>query len=127
MTDTKPPFPACYFSMTIFGLSAMIDQGTHEGVTFAAMKAHAKAGDLVPWLKELNGGYFASNFLDAVPGFAAWWVKEVADNCRAMDGRESRKYGVAKNGICLLLSYTAELLQSANAVAATERAPAKAG
>lgn len=119
MTETKPPFPAYCYSMTIFGLSALIDSGAHEGVTFADVKAHAQKGDLIQWLKALNGGYFASNFMETVPGFEKWYVQEIANNCTAMEGRERRKYGVERNGICLLLSYTAELLQSVGAVKAS--------
>jgi hypothetical protein len=38
-------------------------------------------------------------------------VEAISGNCRAMEGSERRKYGIENNGICLLISYTAEILQ----------------
>lgn len=62
--------------------------------------------------KARNGGSFAMNLHEVRPGFARWYVEQIADNCKAMGGRERRKYGIERRGLCLLISYTAEILQT---------------
>jgi hypothetical protein len=39
-------------------------------------------------------------------------VEEISGNCRATETSERRKYGIDNNGLCLLISYTAEILQA---------------
>jgi hypothetical protein len=79
------------------------------------VKAHAQAGDLIEFLTEKADGSFGGGFLNTPSwqGFATWYVEQIAENCRAMSGRERRKYGIKNRGICLLISYTAEILQGA--------------
>lgn len=115
----KPPFPASHFAMVLFGLSQMLDSGKHDDISLEDVKAHAKRGDLIKFLTQTNGGSFATGFFDAKPDFAEWYTAQIADNCAAMSGRERRKYAIERRGLCLLISYTAELLQGTNAVKAT--------
>ncbi len=105
------PFPMSVFAMMLFGLSDMLDSGQHDNINFETIKAHIHRGDLFDYLKTINGGYFASNFFDSMPKFKIWYTKKIAENCAAMEGRERRKYGIERKGLCLLVSYTAEILQ----------------
>jgi hypothetical protein len=67
---------------------------------------------LLEFLKERNGGSATWGITDAHPAFAKWYSGQIADNCRSMAGRETRKYGIEKRGLCLLISYTAEIIQT---------------
>ena len=115
-----PPFPASHYAMIFFGLSEMLDSGKHGDISFDDVKLHAKRGDLVTFLEKKNGGTFASGFCKTVPDFVRWYVAQIADNCLAMNGRERRKYGVETSGLCLLVSYTAELIQQSGSIRATD-------
>jgi hypothetical protein len=98
--------------MMLFGLSSMLDSGQYDNITFQDVKRHSHDGDLIPFLKERAGGFFASNIFDAHPNFSKWFTEEIAKNCIRMHNNERRKYGVQQRGLCLLVSYTAEILQS---------------
>ncbi len=106
-----PPFPVSFLAMILFGLSSMLDSGEHDDITIKQVKDHARTGDLIDFLKSKNGGSFAMNVTDISPVFRKWYTDQMADNCHAMSGRERRKYGVENRGLCLLISYTAEILQ----------------
>lgn len=97
--------------MMLFGLSSMLDTGNHDGITFEDVKRHAREGDLLDFLKTRAGGRFAMNLHEAQPEFGRWYVNQIANNCDAMEGRERRKYGIERRGLCLLISYTAEIIQ----------------
>lgn len=109
----KPPFTLACLSMVLFGLSVLADSGETDDITIEEVKKHAYEGDLIEFLTAKGGGVFASGFLEASSWkeFRAWYVEQIRDNCRSMEGRERRKYGIKNRGICLLISYTAEIIQ----------------
>jgi hypothetical protein len=108
------PFPVSYLAMMLFDLSAMLDSGKHDDITIEEVKRHSRTGDLLNFLRERNGGSFAMGLTDSEPKFGQWYTAQIADNCGAMDGRERRKYAIEKRGLCLLISYTAEIIQHPN-------------
>jgi hypothetical protein len=112
----KPPFPVSSLAMVLFGLSAMLDSGKHDDISFDDVKRHARAGDLIEFLSRRAGRPFASGFVEHYPAFASWYVEKVRDSCEAMSGRERRKYGISNRGLCLLISYTAEIIQQGDEV-----------
>jgi hypothetical protein len=107
----EPPFHISYLAMMLFSLSAMLDSGQHDGITIDDVKRHARAGDLIKFLQDCNGGSFAMGITESNPEFGKWYVQQICDNCKAMEGRERRKYGIQNRGLCLLISYTAEIIQ----------------
>ena len=113
--EMVPPYSMACMAMVLFGLSCLLDSGNADDITLEDVKAHARDGDLIQFLTEKAGGSFGDGFLDAPgwEGFSAWYVERIRENCHAMDGRERRKYGIENRGICLLISYTAEILQQA--------------
>lgn len=113
LTPMKPPYSLACMAMILFGLSALADSRNTDDVTLNDVKTHAREGDLIEFLTEKAGGVFASGFLEgpSTKEFRAWYVKKICENCDAMDGRERRKYGIENRGICLLISYTAEIIQ----------------
>jgi hypothetical protein len=111
----KPPYPIYCLTMILFGLSVLMDEGDCDDVTLDEVKEHAKKGDLIAFLTEKGGGVFASGFLESPDWaeFVHWYENEIAAQCHSMHGRERRKYAIQNRGICLLISYTAELIQQA--------------
>jgi hypothetical protein len=109
----EPPYPISCVTMVLFGLSVLADSGDTDEITIAEVKKHAYDGDLIEFLTEKGGGVFASGFLEAPSWkkFRAWYGEQIRANCRSMEGRERRKYGIDDRGICLLISYTAEIIQ----------------
>ena len=105
------PFPISLVANVLFGLSMLLDTGMHDGISIDEVKQHAKAGDLIEFLQGEGGGYFASNIFDSFPVFRKWYSEQIAANCQAMEGRERRKCGIENRGLCLLVSYTAEIIQ----------------
>jgi hypothetical protein len=110
------PFPVSYLAMTLFGLSAMLDSGQHDDITVEDVKRHSRGGDLLKFLRDRNGGSFAMGIAEGNE-FGRWYAKQIADKCEATDGRERRKYGIENRGLCLLISYTAEIVQNGDAIA----------
>ena len=110
----QPPYPMSSLAMILFGLSNMLDSGECDDITLDDVKRHARDGDLIAFLTEKAGGVFASGFLEGREdrGFAKWYVEEIRKNCDVMEAREGRKYGIRRRGICLLISYTAEIIQT---------------
>jgi len=113
LTPMKPPYSMTNMAMVLFGLSALLDSGNADDITLNDVKGHARNGDLIEYLTKKAGGVFASGFLEGpIPKeFRTWYVEQIRENCDAMDGRERRKYGIENRGICLLISYTAEIIQ----------------
>lgn len=112
MTD-QPPYSMSSLATILFGLSVLLDSGKCDDITIADVKAHAHAGNLIEFLTDKGGGIFASGFFHGREKglFAMWFTNEIREYCEAMEGDERRKYGVEHRGICLLIVYTAEIIQ----------------
>jgi hypothetical protein len=109
----KPPYSVINLAQIIFALSSLADAG--KSVSIEDVKEHAYAGDLWHYVGDLGAKHSLGFQMYSSPHweeFRAWYVGEISGNCRAMEGRERRKYGIENNGICLLISYTAEILQA---------------
>jgi hypothetical protein len=112
----QPPYPISFIAMILFGLSAMLDTGKHDDITLNDVKEHASKSDLIEFLNRRAGGKFEMGICEMHPAFARWYVQNIQDNCTAMSGRERRKYAIENRGLCLLISYTAELLQGSKQI-----------
>lgn len=115
MARNEPPFAISYVAAMVFHLSTMLDSGKHDDISIEEVKEHIYAGDLIRFLNERakqKGGTFDNGFSDMFPAFTAWYVAQLQEHCEATDGRERRKYGIQFRGLCLLISYAAEIIQS---------------
>lgn len=115
LDEMTPPYSMASMAMIFFGLSVLADSGKCDDITIAEVKDHVYGEDLIEFLTEKGGGVFASGFLESTSqkGFKKWYVQQLRENCNSMEGRERRKYGIQNRGICLLISYTAEIIQQA--------------
>jgi hypothetical protein len=108
---TDPPFHVSFLSVTLFGLSAMLDSGKHDDISLQDVIRHIQSGDLIHFLNEKAGYAFDQGLSEAEPAFSGWYVEKLKENCEVMEDREGRKYGIRNRGLCLLISYTAEIIQ----------------
>jgi len=97
-------------------LSSMLDSGKHDDISLEEVKQHARSGDLIPFLNERAkraraDDTFDNGFSESQPKFIDWYVAQIRDNCEVMDGSERGNYGISSRGLCLLISYTAEIIQ----------------
>jgi hypothetical protein len=109
----KPPYSVINLSQIIFALSSMVDEG--KTVPIKDVRDHAYAGDLWHYIGDLGAKHYLGFQSYSAPQweeFRAWYVEEISGNCRATETSERRKYGIDNNGLCLLISYTAEILQA---------------
>jgi hypothetical protein len=117
MPHDAPPFPISYLTLMLFHLSSMLDSGKHDDISLEEVKEHVRVGDLIPFLDNRarqEEDTFDNGFSEAEPAFVDWYVARLKDNCEVMEGRERRKYGIESRGLCLLISYTAEMIQRGN-------------
>lgn len=105
----EKPFHVCWLAMMLFGFSAMLDSGKHDDISFADVKRHVAAGDLIRFLSDRAGWSIDQGLTQNLPNFVAWYHERLASLCNAID--ERRKFGLERRGLCLLISYTAELIQ----------------
>lgn len=113
MNMEKPPYSVINLAQIIFALSSLVDKG--NTVPIKDVRDHAYAGDLWHYIGDLGAKHHLGFQAYSSPPweeFRAWYVGEISGNCRATEGSERRKYGIENNGICLLISYTAEILQA---------------
>ena len=93
----------------VFGLNAAIDTGKHQTISINEVEGHIEKGDLIPWLREKLGKDIDLSLLDHT------MVTEITsglnDILGGYRGRERRKWGVERSGLCLLLAWTNELIQ----------------
>jgi hypothetical protein len=93
-------------------LNQLVDAGHHTGVTLDEVEDRIEYGDLFPWL----GKRFADHHIDFhLSIYDRATLNEIEnglfDICAVNRGRERRKWGIEKNGICLLSSWVSELIQ----------------
>ena len=108
------PFPISFLTLMLFNLSSMLDSGKHDEISLEEVKNHVRIGDLVPFLNERANQVqdtFDNGFFRVELTFIEWYISKLRDNCEVMEGRERRKYGIESRGLCLLISYTAEIIQ----------------
>ena len=92
----------------------MLDSGKHDDISLKDVKEHLDAGDLIQFLNrraKQDDGTFDNGFSEAEPTFIDWYLARLKDNAKVLEGRERRKYGIESRGLCLLISYTAEIIQ----------------
>lgn len=95
-------------TLLILNLSALIDSGADEGTTIEEVEQHIEAGDLFPWLAQRFSRLDLSLHRDRSDREINDGLSEILGGYA---GQERRKWGIENNGICLLLSWTNELIQ----------------
>ena len=108
------PFPISFLTLMILNLSSLLDSGKHDDISLEDVREHARAGDLIPFLNDRAkrvGDTFDNGFFEVEPRFVDWYGTQLTDICDVMETRERRKFRIESRGLCLLISYTAEIIQ----------------
>ena len=93
----------------LFEINAAIDTGKHADVSVDEVEDHIEQGDLLEFLRNRLADDVDLSMIDAEreAALTAWLFDIFGGN----KGRESRKWGVRNSGLCLLVAWTAELVQ----------------
>ncbi|MDR6624835.1 hypothetical protein [Caulobacter segnis] len=92
-----------------FNLIAVIDAGSHQGVSFGDVKAAVRSGNLFAWLEQQFPNDVDMSLYRE--GRGRELISALTDALEGLDGRERKKTGVEHNGVCLLLALTTEAIQ----------------
>jgi hypothetical protein len=92
----------------IFEINAALDSGGYDDLPVQEVGQHIEAGDVVPWLK---GRLLDADLSLLTEQSANEYQACLADIYGAYAGNERRKWGVENRGLCLLIAWTAELIQ----------------
>ena len=96
----------------ILELSALIDSEAHAGVGIDEVEDHIESGDLFTWLKTRFPTLDLSIYAPTASRNVGEEITAALDRILGgYKGKERRKWGIQNNGICLLLSWTNELIQ----------------
>jgi len=93
-------------TMIAFELNAALDSGKHE-ISFHDVHRHLQAGSVFSFLKQRLGAEIDLSLL--MDDKEQLLVSEWQGFSNAIDSR--RKFGVQKNGLCLLLAYAIQSIQ----------------
>ena len=93
----------------IFEINAAIDSGNYQNITLAEVREEALKGNLFPFLKSRLGDDLDLSLYDLRR------LQELSDALKGiaevLEGRERRKTGVERSGLCVLIAYMTELIQ----------------
>jgi len=96
-----------YLIYFIHEVNIVLDRGEHQDISLADVEGHIEAGDLVPWLQARLG----IDLSLLLPDLAKELNDGMMDILGAYKGKERRKWGIERSGLCLLIAWTAELIQ----------------
>lgn len=95
-------------------LSALLDTGLYDGLSLDEIYAHIQEDRILEFLSELGGTDTDFSVLlktNTYGEFSTEYCAKLAAIMEAYRGDERRKWGVENRGLCLLISWTAELLR----------------
>ncbi len=92
----------------VLELNAALDTGKYDDIPMTQASQHIEAGDLVQWLRDRVEDADLSLLSQDVAGE---YQTALADILGGYAGRESRKWGVERRALCLLIAWTNELIQ----------------
>ena len=105
-----------FLVMLGFQVNAAIESRLDDPLTFDDIHRGLDDGDLFERIEEklpktLDLSPYALENADDFAGYREAMLAALADAAGGMEGRESRKYGVKKSGLSLLMAYILEAIQ----------------
>ncbi len=98
----------------ILEISSLIDTGKFDNISLEEMEQVIKEKRVLTYLKELAPNHVDLSLIigdSPYPGFAKYYHEQLADILDNYGGNERRKWGIERRGLCLLLSWTNEIIQ----------------
>jgi hypothetical protein len=102
-----------YLTHFIMMVNSALDTGRYNTLSVADVEEHIQQGDLFSWLKMSLGRDIDLTLFDRSDmADAASRLSHGLESIRVEHaGRERRKWGVERSGLCLLVAWGAELIQ----------------
>lgn len=99
----------------ILNLNAAIDTGKYASVSIDDVHAAIRRRALLKFLQATCGNDIdlSRHFADTYGNFEEFYEEAIAHIYGGYAGNEGRKWGVRKQGLCLVLAWTNELIQRA--------------
>ena len=98
-------------TLTVLNLSAALDTGKFDSLTVEEACSMIQSGDLVEALRSRCGQDIDLSYFDAEP-FISSRLSYIEALKSLLDvGGAERKWGIQNRGLCLLISWTNELIQ----------------
>jgi hypothetical protein len=101
-------------TLLILKLNSLVDSGKYDDITIREVHKHIKDGTILRFLQARVGADASlRDLLGTEPygDFQGFYLKELQSLYECHGGNESRKWGVEKKGLCLLIAWTNEILQ----------------
>src|SRR4051812_7188926 len=102
--DEDPSLPLGALTAMVFTVNALIDRGEHLG--YEDVAAQIRDESLFPWLLDRFPSVWGPGFLDRVQ------LADLESKFWSIDNAYSgSKFGVQRNGLCLVVAYVVEVIQ----------------
>ena len=96
-------------------INAAIDTGKYSHIKMSEIKEHLRDRSIFQFLeRELKDDIDLSMLTSPkspYPGFLDYYTRQMESMVNAYSGNERRKWGIEKNGLCLLLTWTIEIVK----------------
>jgi hypothetical protein len=99
----------------ILGLNSLLDTGKYDYITVEQAREAIRDGSVLQFLKrEAGSDIDLSVYLHSGSKheFERWYAAKLQDLLGGYNGREAKKWGVENRGLCLLIAWTNEIIQS---------------
>ncbi len=100
-----------FLTAFIFDLCTAIDRNMHGLISAEEVKDRIATGDLFPYLERRIGKTPGIGTFLKDPKLADDFIAKLRDISEEYGGVARRKWGIENNGICLLIVWTAEIIQ----------------
>ena len=97
--------------LVIQKISALIDTGKYDEISIDEIHTHIEHGDVLRKLSDMGADLSVHLRSDTYGNFEDWYVGRLQSVLAGYGGNERRKWGIENRGLCLLLSWTSELLK----------------
>ena len=113
--SSKPSVNLVYLTLLILQYNKLIDSGKYDDITISDVHKHIKAGTVLRFIEARAGEdvdlslHLSASAADQ--SFEQYYARYLRATYDAYAGKERKKWGVRKRGLCLLVAWTNEIIQ----------------
>ena len=101
-------------TLLILQLNKLLDSGKYDEVSIEEIRKQIDNGTILEFLRNIAQGDIdlSSHLSNSFGDFKTFYIQQLQSLYDAYAGCERRKWGIKNKGICLLLAWTNEIIQS---------------